>query len=255
MAENNEDREVYEIIASLPIDTQRIEVLKDITFEAQLLMKSKFIRKITLTYDDFKKLHELGKDKEVLLTTNLEGKRFVIYIDHGKIVSSAVSDPKTNKRIVGLRPLATLILASKIKPVTLKYFEVQKEFSEDKTRETPKRIYKELRVKQQVQVPTKKEEEKPPVILEFSKKIKEFMDRIRYELDEVAPYYGCRPVDVKIELSRGILTLKVYVTKKGIFSKCNVKKLEDILSGDTDLILSMLDLDIPYTIIVKEVKK
>ncbi len=257
---SDEEREVYEIIASMPIDTKRIDVLKDITFEAQLLMRSKFVRKITISYEDFKKIYELGKDKEILLTTNLEGKRFLIYIDHGRIVSTAVSDPKTSKRVVGLRPLATLILASRIKPLSFKLFEVQKEFREDVTRETPRRIYAELRTKREEKTEKKpgekaRSEEGKPVILEFSKKLKEFLDRITSELQEVAPFYGCKTIDVKIELSRGVLALKVFVTKKGLFSRCKVDKLEDVLAGDVDLILSMLDLDIPYRIEVKEVKK
>ncbi len=262
MSSGEDEKEVYEIIASLPIDTKRIDVLKDITFEAQLLMRSRFIRKVTISYDDFKKINELGVDKEILLTTNLEGKRFLIYIDHGKIVSTAVSDPKTSRRIVGLRPLATLILASKIKPLSFKLFEVQKEYREDVTREAPHRLYQRLKVEEKparLQPHEMKaergKEEKPPVILEFSKKLKEFIDRITGELQEVAPFYGCKLVDVKIELSRGVLGIKVYVTKKGLFSKCKVNKLEDVLAGDVDLILSMLDLDIPYKIMVKEAKK
>jgi hypothetical protein len=150
--------------------------------------------------------------------------------------------------------MATLILASRVKPIVFKLFEVQKEFMEDKTRETPSKYYVALPSKEKEELVQRKKEEKPPVILEFTKKIRELVNRIKSELNEVAPFYGCKPLDVKVELSRGVLTLKVTVTKKGIFSKCKKDKLEDVLAGDTDLILSMLDLDLPYNVIVVEKK-
>ncbi len=249
---SDEEREVYEIIANMPIDTSRLEVLNDITFEAQLIMRSKFVRKIILSYEDFLNLHELGKDKEILLTTTLDGKRFLIYIDHGKIVSTAMADPRTGSRIVGLKPLATLILASKIKPISFKLFEVQKAEEIDKTRETPTPRRITLIERKPTTKPVKKKEEKP-AILKFSEKLKEFMEKVEKEINEVAPFYGCKPVDLKIELRKGVINIKLKVTKKGLFSKCKVDKLKEVLTGDVDLYLSMLDLNIPFSLEIVEV--
>ncbi|ADI32086.1 hypothetical protein [Staphylothermus hellenicus] len=249
-----EEKEVYEIIASLPIDTGRMNVLSDITFEAQLLMRSKFLKKITLGYEDMLKINELGKDKEVLLTTELNNKRYIIYIDHGVIVSSAETDPDKGTRIVGLRPLATLILASKIKPLTFKLFEIQP-YEEEKTREAPKTVYREFITKKKI-VPTTihAAEKKEPKIMEFSKMLKELIDKTKQDVEDLAPLYGCKLVDVKLAISRGIIYIRVYVKKKGFLGKCDIEKLKENIKNDLEVITSMIDLNLPYKVEVIQTK-
>lgn len=244
----DEEKEVYEIIASLPIDTKRMNILSDITLEAQLLMRSKFLKKITLKYEDMLKIHELGKDKEVLLTTELDGKRYIIYIDHGVIVSTAATDPERGARIVGLRPLATLILASKIKPLTFKLFEIHP-YGEDKTREAPKTVYREFITKKKpIPKITATAEKKEPMIMEFSKMLKELLEKTKHDVEDVAPLYGCKLVDVKLAISRGIIYIRIYVKKRGIFAKCDIEKLKENLRNDLEVITSMLDLHMPYKV-------
>jgi len=267
LAENAEEKEIYEIIASMPIETDKLNVLSDITFEAQLLLRSKFIKKIKLGFEDFKNLPKLAEDKEVLLTTNLDGKRFIIYLSHGKIVSSAMVDTSKGTRQVGLKPLATLIAASKISPITFKLYEVQPMVSEDRTREAsikPHVIEKaprkhggpiEVKAVPEVRPVRKEEKEGEPIILEFTKRIKEFMDKMREDVADLAGYYGCKFLDLKIEISRGVLKIKIYVKKKGLFTKCRTEDLKKAVENDADILLTMLDLDTPCEVYVIEKKK
>ncbi len=267
MAEGADEREIYEIIAGMPIETDKLNILSDITFEAQLLLRSKFIKKIKLSFEDFKNLPKLAKDKEVLLTTNLDGKRFIIYLDHGKIVSSAMVNTDNGTRQVGLKPLATLIAASKITPVVFKLYEVQPMVSEDRTREASirprtleigsKRRARPLKVKAKPEIKPvgKEEKEGEPIILEFTKRIKEFMDKMREDVADLAGYYGCKFVDLKIEISRGVLKVKIYVKKKGLFTKCRTEELKKAVENDADILLTMLDLDTPCEVHVIEHKK
>ena len=267
MADGADEREIYEIIAGMPIETDKLNILSDITFEAQLLLRSKFIRKIKLSFEDFKNLPKLAKDKEVLLTTNLDGKRFIVYLDHGKIVSSAMVNTDKGTRQVGLKPLATLIAASKITPVVFKLYEVQPMVSEDRTREASirprtleigsKRRAKPLKAKAKPEIKPigKEEKEGEPIILEFTKRIKEFMDKMREDVVDLAGYYGCKFVDLKIEISRGVLKVKIYVKKKGLFTKCRTEELKKAVENDADILLTMLDLDTPCEVYVIEHKK
>ncbi len=267
MAENADEREIYEIIAGMPIETEKLNILSDITFEAQLLLRSKFIKKIKLNFEDFKNLPKLAENKEVLLTTNLDGKRFIVYLNHGKIVSSAMVDTSKGTRQVGLKPLATLIAASKITPVVFKLYEVQPMVSDDRTREASirprtleigsKRRVKPVKVKAKPEIkPVRKEEkEGEPIILEFTKRIKEFMDKMKEDVTDLAGYYGCKFIDLKIEISRGVLKIKIYVKKKGLFTKCRAEDLKKAVENDADILLTMLDLDTPCEVYVIERKK
>lgn len=267
IALTTEDKEIYEILASMPIDTKRMNILNDITYEAQLLMRSRFSRIMNMRFDDLLKIHEYAKDKEVLLTTEIDHKRFVVYIDKGKIVSSVMSDPEKGERIVGLKPLATLLMISKEKPLTFKIFEIQPISEEtDKTIETPRKIYKQgiektenierktAKERKATIIRTIKKREEKPIILEFARKLKEFIDQVKEEINELAPLYGCKPVDTKVTISKGIITVRVVVKKKSLFSKCDYKKLKEVLNSNVGVIMSMLDLNLPYRIIVEQVK-
>ncbi|MCD6196471.1 MAG: hypothetical protein J7J82_06780 [Staphylothermus sp.] len=262
-----EEKEIYELLALMPIDTKRMNILNDITYEAQLLMRSKFSRTISMRFDDLLKIHEYAKDKEALFTTEIDHKRFVIYIDKGKIVSSVMSDPEKGERIVGLKPLATLLMISKEKPLTFKIFEIQPISEEiDKTIETPRKIRRQGIEKTEVAerktaiekkatvIRTIKKREEKPIILEFARKLKEFIDQVKEEINESAPLYGCKPVDTKVTISRGVITVRVIVKKKSLFSRCNHKKLKEVLNSNVGVIMSMLDLNLPYRVIVELTK-
>ncbi len=268
MAENADEREIYDIIAGMPIETEKLNILSDITFEAQLLLRSKFVKKIKLSFEDFKNLPKLAEDKEVLLTTTLDGKRFIVYLSHGKIVSSAMVDTRKGTRQVGLKPLATLIAASKIAPIVFKLYEIQPMVSEDRTREASirprslevgfKRRARPVRVMAKPEIRHGGIEEKEsgePIILEFTKRIKEFMEKMKEDVADLAGYYGCKFIDLKVEISRGILKIKIYVKKKGLFTKCRAEDLKKAVENDADILLTMLDLDTPCEVHVIERRK
>lgn len=249
---SNSEETVYEIIASLPVDYNRVELLRDITFEAQLLIRSRFVRKITLKYDDFKKLHEYSNSKDVLLITEISGNRFIVYIERGVIVSTAMSNPTRGERIVGLKPLATLITISKQQPVIMKLFEIL-EKTEDRTLETiskpqplaldntiataQKQIVREEAV-------TKPVEEKPLIVM-FAERLREFKNRVEKILYEVTPMYGCKLVEYKISIARETIVLNIVLKKKSVITKCRVDELRSLLKNDLELILTMLDINLP----------
>ena len=165
-------------------------------------------------------------------------------------------DTGSSTRIVGLKPLATLILASKIKPIQFKLFEIQREEEIDKTRETPRKrkLLKPVEMRRaEKTLAERRRVKEEPAILKFSEKLKEFIDKVRKDINEIAPFYGCKAVDLRIELSKGVINIRLRVSRKNIFSKCKVDKLREVLEGDVDLYLSMLDLNIPFALDIKEV--
>lgn len=246
-----EEREIYEIIASMPIDYNRVNVLKDITFEAELLIKSRFVKKITLKFEDLKHLYEFSNDKNILLTTEITGKRFLIYIEKGKIISTVMSDPEKGQRIVGLRPLATLLLIAREQPINFKLFEII-ETSEDRTRETTPRLIRDVisRERESEKIIEKKKEVKrsekeKPVVVEFVERLVEFRKKALRMIEDTASLYGCSVSDLKIWVSKGNVIVDIIVKKKGFFSKCRVEKLKEVLINDLELLLAMHDIGLP----------
>jgi len=250
---DEEADEVYEIIASLPVEYSRANVLKDITFEAQLLIKSRFVKKIEMRYEDFKKIHEIDKDKDILLITEIEGKRYLIYIEKGKIVSCAMSDPVKGERIVGLKPLALLIAISRQQPVSFKVFEVQ-ERNEDRTLEASPihRLLEPPNIEQAVvREKTVEKREEKPLIVEFTERLNEFRKKSINVIMDTAAHYGCRVIDVDFNVSKGYININLTVKKKGLFSKCNIDVLKNILERDLEIILLMHDINLPVRINIR----
>jgi len=252
----SEDREVYEIIASMPIDYSRVSLLRDVTFEAKLLLYSKFIKRITVRLEDFKKLHEVAGDKSVLLTTEVNGKRFLIYIEKGRIVSSLLNDVEKGERLSGLKPLAMLIALSRVQPITFKVFEVV-EVTEDRTLEAPERPALQLGSRR----PEPKAEISPtpiavesraeagvegkPVIVEFSKKLAEFTNKAQEVASDLASLYNCQVVDVKVSVAKGFVNVVVSVKKRGFFGKCDENSFAESLKRDLELLMAMHDINLP----------
>lgn len=257
---NNEEK-VYEIIASLPIDYNRVDLLRDITYEAQLLIKSKFTKKITLNYSDFQKLHEYSSGKNVLLITEISGKRFVVYIEKGVVVSTAMIDPSKGDRIVGLKPLATLITISKQQPVVFKLFEIQDRI-EDKTLETPLKptrlseneiVVSTPRVATREEAVTKQVGDKPLIVV-FAERLKDFKQRAEKILYETLAVYGCRLVDYKISIAKETIKISIVLRRKSVLSKCRLEEAKSVLKTDLELILTMLDINLPLEISIVEEK-
>ncbi len=256
---SEEEKEVYELIASMPIDLKRVNLLRDITFEAQLLMRSRFIKKIHISYNEFTSLPEISSDKEILLTAELDSKRFILYLANGKLVSIAMSDPDKGERVVGLKPLAMLIMASKLQPIVFKLFEIQPYVEEDRTQETPHEVKRELVEKkippthiiERTRAPREKGK---PIVIKFAEKLADFYKKARKMVEDTAPTYGCQLVDLKIGVSRGVLNINVIVKKKGLFGKCRSEDLGKVLENDLGLLLAMVDLNLPIKVQVSVTK-
>ncbi|RLG81447.1 MAG: hypothetical protein DRO13_01140 [Thermoprotei archaeon] len=235
---DSDEKELEELMASLPIDLDKADLLGDITFEAQLLIRSRFLGSITVRYEDFKRIHEYSDGKEVLLTAELEGKRFVVYMSNGVIVSVAMSDLEKGERIAGLKPLENLIKISREKPIQFKLFEVVPGEEEKKPPTT------EAAVEEAVV-----EEEREGVELE--KKLEEFRNRVRKIIEDTAPAYGCQVVETRVNVAEDKVYVEVLVRKKGLFSRCKSGELKDLLESDLKLVAAMHDLYIPVSVEIK----
>ncbi|MET1160293.1 MAG: hypothetical protein ABWW65_04975 [Thermoprotei archaeon] len=243
-SEEGEEREIYELIASLPVDLGRTSVLYDITFEAQLLIKSRFVKNIVLKYDDFKKISDLIRGKNLLLTTEINNKRFVIYVENGKIISSLLSDSDKGVRIAGLKPLATLIALSRNTPIKFRLFEIAP--AREETPQPPEEAVahpSEIGAEESVAKPARAEE-KPPAAV-FAEKLAIFKEKATKIIHDSAPAYGCSVIDLEFGVKNSEIYVKIVVRKKGLFSKCRVDKLEEILKNDLQLVATMHDLNLP----------
>jgi len=244
----SEDREVYELIASLPVDYSRVNALADITFEASILLRSKFVKKIDLKYEDFAKLPEISGGKNVLLVTEIGNKRFLVYIEKGTIVSSLVSDAVKGERYAGVKPLAMLIAIARNQPIKFKVFEVA-EMTEDKTLEAPqralRRIPEDVRETATQQTAKTETSAEKPAVVEFAKRFAEFREKIVKAARDLAPLYNCQVLDIEVSISKGYVNVVVRVKKRGLFGKCDENKLKSSLEKDIELLALMHDIGLP----------
>ncbi len=260
----SENRDVYDIIAEMMIDYKKLDLLNDITFEANLLMRSRFVERRSVDLDGFLRLLEEYKDRDIIITSRLNGRRFIAYIEKGTIISTALSDPKTGRRITGLRPLAQLLLMAMQKQVPLRIFvvEEEKEKREEKREET--RAEKELNVDLKILErattirPPKKEEavEKPVekhVIDE--KTLEELKQKITEAFEDVLNYKGYRLLGVEIEYREGKIIVKTYVKKKKLFGAAKLEDVKQALQGEVDITLKLMEIKAPYEVIVEKKKK
>lgn len=247
MIKNNEnEKEIYDIIASLPLDFKKISLLNDSVFEAQLLLRSRFVTKIELDFSKFLNIKEYNKYGEILLITEVEGKRFVVYIEGDKISSVAYSEPKSGYRYAGVRALALLLQLLKLKPISFKMFELMKEY-DDKTREVPHKIVKQSVQKvESVPVLVKRDFDKPVSVL-FAEKLSEFQKKARALVEELSNTYGCQLIDFKLMLSKGVIIIEISVKKK-LLSKCKADDLRKNIMKDLELLLNMHDLAFPIRV-------
>lgn len=247
MKKNNEnEKEIYDIIASLPLDFKKISLLGDSVFEAQLLLRSRFVAKVELDLSKFLNIKDYNKYGEILLVTEVEGKRFVVYIDQDRILSVAYSEPKSGYRYAGVRALALLLQLLKLKPLVFKLFELMKE-TEDKTREVPYKSVKQPVQKVETPAALNKREVDKPVTIVFVEKLSEFQKKARSLIEELAYTHGCQLVDFKLTLSKGTINIEVSVKKK-MLTKCRVDELKRSVTKDLELLLDMYDLAFPIKV-------
>lgn len=250
----NSDKEIYEIIASLPIDLKRIGSLGDIMYEANLLIKSRFIDKIELDLNKFIDIPSYNKYGNILLITEVEGRRFIVYIENNNIVSVALSELKGGARHSGVKALALLLQLLKLKPLTFKLFEVAPELTDatekisKKPREPSEQMASSIRVNVKGRgVEGKTKVPKASATVVFAEKVAQFKEKAKQVLSDIASASGCTLQDVKINISKG--TMNVHVTlKKRMFSKCRAEEFKKKAEKDLELLIEMFDLALPVNI-------
>lgn len=250
------DKEIYEIIASMPIDLRRIGLLGDVVYEAQLLIKSRFVNKVDLDLNGFLRISDYNKYGNILLVTEVEGRRFVIYIENDKIVSIVVSEVKEGTRHSGVRALALLLQLLKLKPLSFKVFEIVPELN-DVTEDVSRRTTRTARstitpATVDVKARGKVQSSTTSATVVFAEKLVQFRDRVKQVLQEIASVSGCVLQDVKVNVSKGTINIHV-VLKKKLFFKCKVEEFKENARKDVELLMEMFDLALPFNITVESI--
>lgn len=250
----NSDKEIYEIIASLPIDLRRIGLLGDVIYEAQLLIRSRFIDKIELDLNKFLDISSYNKYGNILLITEVEGRRFVVYIENNSIVSVVLSEIKEGTRYSGVKALALLLQLLKLKPLSFKLFEIVPELTDTTERisrkqsgsiDQPVSTSKTSAKRKEIEVKTKAPTGSATVV--FAEKIIQFREKAKQILSDIATASGCILQDARISVSRGTINIHI-VLKKKMFSKCKVEEFKKKAEKDLELLMEMFDLALPINI-------
>ncbi len=248
--------EIYEIISRLPLDLKRMELLRDITFEADLLKRSRFMEKKSINIDSFLKLVETLNVGKYLITSTVNGKRFVMYIEEGKIVSTALGDPISGKRVVGLRALAHFISKLLVEELSVRIFSIGEEKVEEeaKTKELPKEetmpikrpVLRRIRELAQITVKQRTVVEREISIAEKKEldeeKLKELKNKLEDILSDILSYHGYKLTELKVEVKDSDIYIDVGMKKKKLFGATDPKVLEKKMFKETEILLSMLDL-------------
>ncbi len=260
----SEGRDVYDIIAEMSIDYKKIELLNDITFEANLLMRSRFVERRTVDIEGFFKLLQDYQDKDIVITSRLNGRRFIAYIEKGTIISTALSDPSGGRRTAGLRPLAQLLLQAMKKPVTLRVFVVEKEERvKEEEKHEPGIAERELGIDLKIlekatrPLPRRSEEhEETGEKKEITKEVlEEFRQKIIDAFEDVLNYKGYRLVSLDIEYDGKELSITVGVKKKKLFGAAKLEELQKALENEADITLKFMEIRVPFRISVVKKKK
>ena len=257
--------EIYDIISRLSLDLKRMELLRDITFEADLLRRSRFLEKRNMDIDGLFKFFEKFTVGKYLLTASIDNKRYVMYIEDGKIVSSALSDPSSGKRLVGLRALAHFISKLLRGSVQVRVFIIEEERVEEETptREFPRgktipikkpaieRIKQlaHLTVKQRRVVEKRIIEEKKPVDQE---RLKELRKKLEDVLGDLLNYHGYKLVNVKIDIKDSDVYIELDIKKRKLFGATDPKKLKKRVEEETEILFNMFDLSSGFRIEIKK---
>lgn len=257
--------EIYDIISRLSLDLKRMELLRDITFEADLLRRSRFLEKRDMDIDGLFKFFEKFTVGKYLLTASIDNKRYVMYIEDGKIVSSALFDPSSGKRLVGLRALAHFISKLLRGSVQVRVFIIEEERVEEETptREFPRgktipikkpaieRIKQlaHLTVKQRRVVEKRIIEEKKPVDQE---RLKELRKKLEDVLGDLLNYHGYKLVNVKIDIKDSDVYIELDIKKRKLFGATDPKKLKKRVEEETEILFNMFDLSSGFRIEIKK---
>jgi len=257
--------EIYDIISKLSLDLKRMELLRDITFEADLLRRSRFLEKRNMDIDGLFKFLERFIVGKYLLTANINNKRYVMYVENGKIVSLALSDPSSGSRYVGLRALANFISKLLKGNIQVRIFIIEEEKVK---KESPPREVSEGgaipikrptidKMRQLANLATKQRRIIERRVIEKEKtadaeKLKELRKKLEDVLGELLNYHGYRLVNIKIDVENSDIYIELDIKKKKLFGATDPKKLKKKVEEETEILFNMLDLSSGFKIEIKK---
>ncbi|WP_440059710.1 hypothetical protein ACSU1N_00700 [Thermogladius sp. 4427co] len=237
--------EIYKLLANLKIDYNRLDMLKDISTEAGLYIRSKLLRTIELSFNDVVNITSLSMGRNIIVTATLEDYKFAVYIEKDTLVSSLMYNLKDpSKRESGLKPLAYLAALARDRPVKAFVYEVLQHIEEEKTSPLPPpaRGVEEAR-------------ELPRESLTHiqAEKINKFSRALERIVSDYANVSKCRVESFTVSISKGVLYVRVVVRKKGLLGKCDDARLKAFIERDIDLLIAEYEINMPVKIIVSQV--
>ncbi len=263
--ELSRDTEIYDIISRLSLDLKRMELLRDIIFEANLLKRSRFLEKRGMDIDEFLKFMKNIGEGKYLLTASIDGRRYVMYIEDGRIVSTALSDPSSGRRLVGLRALAHFISRLLRETIQVRIFLIEEEKAEVETptREFPrgetipirKPVIERIRELAQLTIKQRSVIEKPVIEEERKTISKERLDELKKKLEDILgdllSYHGYKLLNLKIDLHDTDIYIELDIKKKKLFGATDPKTLKERVEEETQILFNMLDLNSGFKIEIK----
>jgi hypothetical protein len=223
----------------IPVERDKLHMLGDVIFEAQLLLKAKYVESLPGNLQSFKEFLIKHNKGTYLLTGNVENGRISVLVENGKVSSILFVESYTGERIVGEKSLDILLNIFSQPNTTLRVFEVREE----------KEAVEVQKEKTEQPAPSVKSAEKPQATTFPSKtieldpeKLQRFKQEFRQIANETAEAYGCRIVDLVYEIVGDDLTILIALKKKGIFGKCLEKEFAETIKNDLPLLRENYDL-------------
>lgn len=222
----------------IPVARDKLHLLGDVTFEAELLLKAKYVETLSGGLQSFKEFLVKNNQGTYLLTGIIENGRVSILVENGKVSSTLFIDSYTGERVSGEKSLDILLKTLSQPGIVLRVFEVKEN--------------KEIVLVQKEEVkqatPPGKPVEKPQAAIPVEKtavdseKLQQFKKEFRQIANETAEAYGCRIVDLVYELVGNELTILITLRKKGIFGKCLEEEFAETIKNDLPLLRDNYDL-------------
>ena len=238
------EEEIYNLLTKLKIDYSRLELLKDLSVEANLLLRSKLTKVIKLGYEDILNITSISPEKNILITVRLEDYKFTIYVEKGVLVSSSMVGLKeSSTRVSGLKPLVVLALSARERPVTAYVYEVLPVVEEEKTSQVPEKE------KAETPKPLQAMPQQSLLAVE-AEKMRKFSEELEKLVSDYASLNGCKVSSYSLSPSKGVLYVRVTVKKGGFMKKCEHLKLKEAIERDMDILMAKHDINIPVKIIV-----
>jgi len=223
----------------VPVERDKLHMLDDVIFEAQLLLKAKYVESLPGNLQSFKEFLIKRNKGTYLLTGNVENGRVSVLVENGKVSSILFVDSYTGERIVGEKSLVVLMNILSQPDTTLRVFEVREE----------KEAVEVQKEKTEQPAPSVKSAEKPKATTSPSKtieldteKLQRFKREFRQIANETAEAYGCRIVDLVYEIIGDDLTILISLKKKGMFGRCLEEEFAETIKNDLPLLRENYDL-------------